>query len=176
MAQFVERRKENRLPFEDKIIFTDGKRTFTGYTTNISRGGVFVTSTEPYPIDTKGQLMIFIPGQKTSFCFKAQVVHIVFDRQRCEVDNGMGFMFQELADVHKKILDAHIREEEESYLKLKEILSAERPDSAEMAKWLKKLPHLKNMDLLGLRYKVNRICTLFEPVEPGVGTAQKRSA
>jgi len=163
MAPFIERRKEYRLPFEDKIVFTDGKKSFTGYALNISRGGLFVTSLDPFPIETKGHIAFFLPGHATSLCFKAKVVHIVFDKQRCEVENGLGFMFMDLSLEQKELLDNHIREDQDCYLDLKRILAAEHPNAQEMAGRLKRLPSLRKHDLLALRYRVNRICTIFEP-------------
>ena len=170
-AVFVERRKEYRLPFGEKIIFTDGTMTSTAYAANISRGGVFVTSLDPFPIDTMSMLSFFLPSQDNSFCVKAKVAHLVFDRQRCEVECGMGFMFQELNESQKSILNLHILNEQATYLELKKLLAAPKPDSAEIARCIKKMPMLQKFDLLGLRYKVNRICTIFEP-EPVLPTQE----
>ncbi len=162
MAQFVERRKQHRLPFEDKVIFTEGSKSFTAYASNISRGGVFVTSTNPFPLETIGHLAFFLPGQEHCLCFKAKVAHVVFDRQRCEVENGMGFMFQDMSEAQQSLLDRHLEKEQAAYMELKLILAAENPNASEIARCLSALPNLRRHDLLALRYKVNRICTLFE--------------
>ena len=162
MAQFVERRKQYRLPYEEKIVFTDGNRSFTGYASNISRGGLFVTSLEPFPIDTKGYIAFFIPGQEENLCLKAKVVHVVFDRQRCEIENGMGFVFADLTEQQQELLNNHLTAEEAAYMELKQILSVEHPNNAELVRCLARLPSLRRHDLLALRYRVNRICTLFE--------------
>ena len=53
------------------------------------------------------------------------------------------------------------------YLELKKLLQPERPNLGELERFLKKMPTLKKLDLLALRYRVNRICTLFEP-EPDI--------
>ncbi len=162
-ANFIERRKEYRLPFNEKIIFTDGKKSMTAYATNLSRGGVFVTSLEPYPIDTDGFVAFFLPGQPTCLAVKAKVVHIVFDRQRCEIECGMGFQFQDLNESQKSLLNLQILNEQSAYLELKRVLAESIPDAADLARGLRKLPYLAGYDLLHLRYKVNRICTIFEP-------------
>ena len=161
---FVERRKEYRLPYENKMIFTDGEKTLTAYALNISRGGVFVKSLEPFPIDTVGYVAFFLPSHPQSFCVKAKIAHIVFDRQRCEIECGMGFQFMELDESHKSLLNLHMLNEQRSYLELKGILCEPRPDLGEISRRVKNIPHLSLLDLLGLRYRVNRICTLFEPV------------
>lgn len=175
-ANFVERRKENRLPFKDKVIFTDGHKSATAHSVNISRGGIFAVSMDPYPIDTQVMLAFMLPSQSASFCVKAKVAHIVFDRQRCEVECGMGIMFLDLTDAQKSILNLHILNEQTAYLELKKVLANPKPDPALLQKYLKRIPSLQEPDILGLRYRVNRICTIFEPA-PSVGAeAARRSA
>lgn len=172
-SKFVERRREYRLPYEERVIFTDGQRSMTAYAVNISRGGIFAKTLEPYPIDTQGHVAFVLSGHPQSFCVRAKVAHIVFDRQRCEVDCGMGFQFQELSESQKSILNLHILNEQRNYLELKKILSVEKPDSGQLALCLKKMPSLAKLDLLALRYRVNRICTIFEPTE---GQPEKMTA
>ena len=163
MPDFIERRKQHRLPYEHKIIFTDGKKSFAAYATNISQGGMFVCSLDPFPIDTRGFLNFMLPAEELSLCVPGKVVHVVFDRQRCEVDNGMGFQFSDLSESQQTILNDHMQSDQRAYLELQKILKEERPDAIQIRAWIKKLPHLTHLDLLGLRYKVNRICTIFEP-------------
>lgn len=160
---FIERRKEYRLPYHQKVIFTDGTQSFTAYAVNISRGGIFATSLDPLPIDTQIHMAFMIPNQPKAFCVKGRVAHIVFDRQRCEVECGMGLMFMELNESQKSILNLHILNEQSIYQDLKRLLAEENPNAAEVQKRLKHMPYLQQYDLLGLRYKVNRICTIFEP-------------
>ena len=178
-TKFIERRKEYRLPFSEKMIFTDGSKSTACYISNISRGGLFVNSLEPFPIDTTGYIAFMVPSHPTSLCIKAKVVHIVFDRQRCEVDCGMGFQFMEVNESHRSILNLHVLNEQSNYLELKKLLAEARPDLAAVEKFPRKMPALANLDLLGLRYKVNRICTIFEPsADPfaGDGDEARRTA
>lgn len=161
-AKFIERRKEPRLPYGEKVIFTDGVRSFPGHAVNISRGGIFMTSLNPAPIETIGTLAFLLPNHPTSLCLRVKIAHIVFDRQRCEVDCGMGFQFLDVSKSHKSILNLHILNEQSAYLELREILKEERPDFKMIARVIKRLPHLANIDLLALRYRVNRICTIFD--------------
>ena len=174
-SNFIERRREHRLPFNGKIIFTDGARTLTAYSANISRGGVFVTSLEPFPLDTAGNLAFFLPNHSSSICVKAKIVHIVFDRQRCEIECGMGLRFVDLNEQQKSLLNLHILNEEANYTELKKLLSEEVPQAKEVARLTKKLPSLEGLDLLKLRYKVNRICTIFEPVPDPFAEAENSS-
>ena len=159
----IERRKEYRLPYDQKIIFTDGESAVAAYAINISRGGIFVTSLDPFPIDTTGFVALLLPNQTHCLSVKAKVAHIVFDRQRCEIECGMGFQFLDLNEQQRSILNLHILNEQATYLELKKLLVTDRPDAQELARCLKRMPSLLKYDLLGLRYKVNRICTIFEP-------------
>jgi Tfp pilus assembly protein PilZ len=172
---FVERRKEFRLPYEEKVIFSDGEKSLTAYASNLSRGGVFVTSLEPFAIDTQGYLSFFLPSQSQSLCVRARVVHVVFDRQRCEIDCGMGIYFSDLTEAQKSILNLHLLNEQVAYIELKKLLASSNPNSADIARCLKKLPALKRHDLLWLRYKVNRICTILESAQE-MGSAPAESA
>ena len=160
---FIERRKEYRLPYEQRVIFTDGKRAMAAQAANLSRGGIFVNSLDPYPIDSTGYLAFLLPNQLHCLCMKAKVAHIVFDRQRCEVECGMGYEFFDINEQQRSLLNLHILNEQATYLELKKILSVERPDASELERNLRKMPALLKYDLLGLRYKVNRICMIFEP-------------
>jgi len=169
---FSDRRKQYRLPYQERIIFTDGQSSKTAYAGNISRGGLFALTLEPYPIDTVLHIAFMLPNQPGSFCLKGKVVHIVFDRQRCEIDNGIGIEFLEMNESQKSIINLHILNEKMGYLELRKILEPEKPNLSEIQRYIKKLHALKGLDLLALRYKVNRICTLFEPDET-VGVADE---
>lgn len=173
---FIERRKEYRLPYQEKVLFADGKNSSTAYAANISRGGVFITTLEPYPIDTTGHVAFMLPTQPASFCVKAKVVHIVFDRQRCEIECGMGFQFMDLNESQRSILNLHILNEQATYLELKRLLKSVRPNQAELEKCLRKMPSLAKYDLLQLKYRVDRICTLFEPTPNPFDQTQRGAA
>src|SRR4051794_8695559 len=125
-SQFIERRKEYRLPYFDKVLFTDGSRSGTAYGANISRGGVFVTTLDPMPIDTQVELAFCLPNLPNSLCAKGKVAHIVFDRQRCEIECGMGFQFVELNEAQKTTVNLHIMNEQSAYLELKGALAAKK--------------------------------------------------
>lgn len=176
MPDFIERRKEYRLPFSEKIIVTNGVTSVTAHAANISRGGLFIKSLEPFPIDTHAFVIFSLPRQATSLVIRSKVAHIVFDKHRCEVECGMGFQFVEPTKVQKSILNLHVLNEQTTYLELRDLLKAERPDSYAVSKCLKRLPGLIERDLLGLRYRVNRICTLFEAKKDPIQEREPLSA
>ncbi len=160
--QLINRRREYRLPYFEKVIFTDGNRNLTAHAINISRGGLFVTTLDSFPIEASGFLAFMLSSHSRSLCIKARVAHVVYDRQRSEVECGMGLQFLEPTQVHLNILNLHILNDQNNYLALKELLKEERPNTLSLKQLKNKLPGLEHYDLLGLRYRVNRICTLFE--------------
>jgi hypothetical protein len=160
--KFVERRKEPRLPYIEKIIFTDGEKTLTAPAANLSRGGIFAMTLDPFPIDTMGYVSFIVQNHPVSLCIKAKVAHIVFDQQRCEVECGMGLQFLELSKSHQSIINLNIVNEQHAYLELRELLKEPRPDFQAVMRIKKQLPWLQAYDLLSLRYRVNRICTIFD--------------
>jgi Tfp pilus assembly protein PilZ len=159
---FIERRREHRLPFQERVIFSDGRQSTTQYAVNISRGGLFMTSLDPLPMNTVGYLAFLLHSHPTSLCVKARVAHIMFDRQRCEIDCGMGFQFVDMNESQRAIINTYILNIQRSYLELKRILAAPSPNALELQRALRQVPRLQGLDLLALRYKVNRVCTVFE--------------
>lgn len=163
-ANFYEKRRQYRLPYYERIIFTDGQSNMTAHANNVSRGGLFVTSLAPFPIDTVGHLLFPLAHQEKTLCVKAKVAHIVFDRQRCEIECGMGLTFVELDDSQRSTLNVFILNEQTNYLDLRKLLAEEVPNPVQIKKYIDRLPALRGLDLLQLKYKVSRICNLFEPI------------
>lgn len=158
----INRRREHRLPYFEKIIFTDGTKNMTAHAINISRGGLFVTTLDAFPIESVGHIAFMLSTHSRSLCIKARVAHIVYDVQRSEVECGMGLQFMEPSQHQYNLLSQHMLSEQNNYLELREILKEERPDPVSLKKLKSKLSGLEQYDLLGLRYRVNRICTLFD--------------
>lgn len=159
---FIEKRRFYRLPFIESVLTTDGQNTVAGRALNIGRGGVFQKTLNALPIGSVSFVSFILPGQEKSICFKARVAHLVFDRQRAEVDCGMGLQFIDVEAKHQLLLDNYIDDEKAAYLALDRVLKERRPLNAEIEKYLKQLKHLRGLDLSALRYQVARICTIFE--------------
>lgn len=113
-------------------------------------------------MDTEGHLVFLLPNHPTSLCIQAKVVHVVVDRQRAEVDCGMGIQFGDLDPTHRSLINLFLMNQQSAYLQLRELLRAPRPDAGAIAECAGKIPLLRGLDLAQLRYKVNRICTIFE--------------
>lgn len=161
--KFINRRKEARLPYFDKVIVSSGGKYLTAHAINISRGGIFVTTMDAFPIDNTANAVFMLPNYSQTLSVRSRIAHIVFDKQRSEVECGMGIQFLELSQTHANLLNLCMLNDQKNYLELKELLSQEKPDFSSINNIRNKLPGLKHYDLLGLKYRVDRICTLFEP-------------
>ena len=159
---FIEKRKYYRLPFGESSLLTDGKNTVVGGALNLSRGGIFLKTLNPLPINSYGYLSFVIPGQQNSVSLKVKVAHLIFDRQRAEVDCGMGLQFVEVSLRHQQFIDSYLQQIKNAYLELQRILKPRRPSVSEIEKQLALVKDLRGLDLSSLRYRVNRICTIFE--------------
>jgi len=159
---FVEKRQYHRLPFSEKLLLTDQKKGMVGGALNLSRGGLFLKTLNPFPIDSIGLVTFMLPGQDRSISFKGKVAHLVFDRQRAEVDCGMGIQFIDIDPKHQSLLDDFLEREKTAYLALNEVLKNRHPSFLEINRYLQQLQLLRGLDLSELRYRVARICTLFE--------------
>jgi hypothetical protein len=73
-------------------------------------------------------------------------------------------------------LDEYIDKEKQAYEALDKVLRARRPVVSDIEKHLQQLTHLRGLDLSELRYRVARICTIFETTALGeVGSMGRNS-
>lgn len=173
MSRGIEKRKDLRLPYGHKVIVSDGTRSVVVHASNISRGGFFLKSLDPLPLDSTVTALWYLPGQRKTLCCKGKIVHVVFDRFG-EVESGMGLQFQNVNALEQSILDEHFVNERRNYLELKQLLDSDRPNIVEIVACLKRMHQLEELDLLALKYRVQRICALFQ--QPSLPLDEKQSA
>lgn len=171
MSSFIERRKDSRLPYYHKVVLTDGVKTMVGSAMNISRGGLFITSLSPFPIDTRAHAIFLLPNHPETLQVKVKIAHVVFDRFRAEVECGMGCEFFDVDASARTLINLHILSAQETYAQLQRLLAEPQPNFPAIQACLQKVPHLDGSDLAELRYRVNRICTIFEPPKSAFAAA-----
>ncbi len=93
-----ERRLGNRLDKVFSIYITGPWGTSFGIARNISEGGMFIETPDPYPLGSKMEITFSLPQSETEMTAMAQVVHLCFlnrtpagDPRRVMV--GMGVRF-----------------------------------------------------------------------------------
>lgn len=159
-----EKRKQYRLPYESKILLLTQTKSSVAYASNLSFGGLFISTLNFFPVNQELTLYFTLPNSNTTLSAFGRVAHVVLDREHCEVECGMGIQFNFIKTSHQNLIIAHIEEEKKNYLELKKILDSKRPNQADIDTYVKRLPYLqKYQELLVLTYRVNRIATLFLP-------------
>ena len=161
----IEKRAQYRLPFHYPIIVTHPNYSFTGYSSNISKGGIFVSTMLDLPVGDKVKILFKLPEHPTTLCLNAIITHRILEEQKCEIDCGIGLKFDNIPPKQQSLINLHMLNEKEYYFKLHKILSTPLPSLAEIKKWVEKLPHLKHMDIIELKYKVDRVCLVLEKFE-----------
>ena len=107
MSQFV--RQHTRFPIElaVRVRCTSWDDYLDLYTTNLSRGGVFVATRMSAPIGTEVLVALSLPNG-TTLELPAEVVHVAAEADADGRPPGMGLMFSHLDDETKQALEAMV--------------------------------------------------------------------
>ena len=109
---FINKRKHTRIEAELEVTLNGPHNFFTGFTQNISEGGVFIATHQVFPIGTEFELTLKI-GDK--------VIHptakVVWVREPSpflpdDIDPGMGLQFVNLTEEEKRIIEEFIKKKE----------------------------------------------------------------
>lgn len=157
---YLEKRKQPRLPFRERVIVTDGTSSQTCFLGNISRGGVFAKSVDIFPLDTPVMVYFFLPKDPVVFASEGKIVHVLYDRQNGDTDCGMGIHFK-LSDSLRERLWAHVDEQITTYLELKTLLDRKDLPVKEIRERAKRLSELDSLELTELKYRVHRVFTIL---------------
>lgn len=100
-------RKDLRAPLIIyRLRFDDGRRTFFGYSKNISRSGLFIATVNPREIGHRFELEIPLPAPigRTVRCACEVIWNRQFDRRSVH-EPGMGLRFIDLPDDVAQAID-----------------------------------------------------------------------
>jgi type IV pilus assembly protein PilZ len=90
-----DRRGTGRAPIELKVEYRRVNAFFADYTKNISRGGTFISTSRPLPIDTEFLFSLFVPGMTEPLRLRGKVVWASpVDGATAANPAGMGIEFQ----------------------------------------------------------------------------------
>jgi uncharacterized protein (TIGR02266 family) len=109
-AGLAERRQEPRVPLQVTVGLQGENNFFTGYTEDISDGGVFVATYEPLPVGTSVGLVLLLPhGRRVSAA--GDVVWIRAPRDLGgELSPGMGIELRGLREADRGAILAFVAE------------------------------------------------------------------
>ena len=109
--QGSDRRDTGRLGFDIQVGVASDHRLFVGLTANISTGGLFIASDEPFKKGDKVEVRFSIPGANHVFHKQATVCWTrPFDTSGGSHSKaGAGVSFDDLTDEEARILDAFLK-------------------------------------------------------------------
>ena len=106
-------RKYPRYSISIKVTFQSKEHFLEEYAKDISKGGLFVATDKPLPLESKIELILSLPEINNEVKIIAEVVHVFGSEQAKLLDNkrvpGMGVQFLEFEDDGQKVLDEYFK-------------------------------------------------------------------
>jgi uncharacterized protein (TIGR02266 family) len=94
-AQAAERRAYERVPLEVEVTLESDHNFYTGLTSDISVGGVFVATHALWPVGTRVCVNLSLPGFERAFRVDAEV-RWIRDGRFSTLPSGIGVRFEDL--------------------------------------------------------------------------------
>ncbi len=106
-------RKFPRYTISIKVTFKSKEQFIEDYAKDISKGGIFVATDNPLPLESKIELVLSLPDSKNEVKIICEVVHVFSSDQAKLLDNkrvaGMGVQFLEFEGDGQKVLEAYFK-------------------------------------------------------------------
>jgi len=100
----------NRAPIELRVEYRRLNMFFADYTRNISKGGTFIRTEKPLPIDTEFVFSLVVPGFEDPLTLVGKVIWCVSHEDATEANPaGMGIEFQYRDDGERGRVDSVVR-------------------------------------------------------------------
>jgi uncharacterized protein (TIGR02266 family) len=104
-----ENRQSTRRPLETEIDFGGDSQFFTGFTKNISAGGLFVATHEELEMGSTIRIKFGIPAIQREFDFMAEVRwHRPYRETQPTVPAGYGVCFVNISQDDQTVLDSYL--------------------------------------------------------------------
>lgn len=104
-----DRRKDPRFDVNIKVDYSTKGMFVSNYVTNLSKGGVFIQTEDPLPIQSQINLTFTLPEVNIKIEAKGKVTW-TYDIKRgtSTVISGMGIKFTDLTAKHKALIEDYI--------------------------------------------------------------------
>ena len=100
-----DRRESVRVPARLRVAFQSDGEIRESLMQNISRGGLFISTTEPLPLGTKVEIRVHTEESGENIDVKAEVASHIAGPGLMNEDLGMGVRFIELNESQAKAID-----------------------------------------------------------------------
>ncbi len=104
-----DRRRDQRAPIELKVGYKRLNTFFADYTRNISRGGTFIGTERPLPLDTEFVFALTVPGLDEPLRLTGKVIWTTSVDDATKANPaGMGIEFQYANDEERREKEARV--------------------------------------------------------------------
>lgn len=103
------RRQEPRFDARIKVGFKSDRAFFWEYSEDISKGGIFIRTANPVPLNSKVQLKLSLPGKNREISVVGEVIYIVKEGEG-KRGPGMGLQLIDFDEDGKKEIEEYIEE------------------------------------------------------------------
>lgn len=103
--QFADKQSSLRVPSQLRVSFESYGKLRRCLMTNISRGGMFVSTPDPLPIGTPFELQIHLEETGETHALSGEVASVNVGADLRSEEQGMGIRFCNLSDDQQQIVD-----------------------------------------------------------------------
>lgn len=109
-----EKRLSLRIPVMLKVDYKIGSKAYTGFSANMSIGGLFMNVNKPCEIGSKINMQFMLPGVTTPVSLEGRIVRVSTPLQPNNgALPGLGIQFSEIAKTNKELLDSFLKQYQE---------------------------------------------------------------
>ncbi len=109
MQKDTGRRGEVRVKARLKVKFKSFSSFITEYTHNISKGGIFIRTTQPCELRDKVEVVLVLPDTDQEVLLKGEVMHVIPESEATDqFPAGMGIQITEIRQEYLSLIDDFI--------------------------------------------------------------------
>lgn len=163
----LENRRNYRIPFREKFVFSTPVGVFAGNGVNVSKGGAFVSLLENPQIKTglKCRALFKLTPTSKPISLDASIKRVIASGLNPETMPGLAFEFENIDLEIQAIIDNYLEESRKNFEVIATILGSGEPDLLTLEPLLATVQVPPFADLGELRFHVERILRAIEMVE-----------
>src|SRR5262245_61992158 len=94
---YADQRRFERLDLEVEVDMFSDHNFFTGFSCNVSEGGIFVATHRVREVGSRVEVTFTLPGDETPIVARTEVKWVRVHNEESNVPPGMGLMFVDIA-------------------------------------------------------------------------------
>ncbi len=161
----IENRKAYRFPFRAKFVVADATKVITGNTVNLSLGGVYVTTMEPFSRSTSLKCLFKLTDEDAPAFTQVTVKRVVVPSEHVEDLPGLALKFVESDTKTLERVKNFLENTRRNYEMASAILASGEPDLSSIKPLLKQMHVPEFFDLGALRFYIERILRSIELID-----------